>query len=103
LNRDEIVQEFQALGFFANVQEVAGLIGNNVSRLRKLSQVKNSAYYRDEKYLKALKEVNDAEKWGLEYDGHGLLVANEQTIDNQPVASHRSRVIADVENRKTQL
>ena len=50
-NRDAIIQEFQQLGFFANVQDIGGLIANNVNRLRKLSQVKNSAYYRDGKYL----------------------------------------------------
>jgi Kiwa protein KwaB-like len=80
-NRDEIIEEFKTLGFIANVEQISGLIGNNVNRLRKLSQVKNSAYYRDAKYLTALKKVNETEDWGLEYDTHGRLVANEQTIE----------------------
>ncbi len=81
-NRDEIVKEFQSLGFFANAQEIAALIGNNVNRLRKLSQVKNSAYYRDPKYLTALRKVNKSEKWGLNYDGKGCIIADEATIEN---------------------
>ena len=81
-NRDEIVKEFQSLGFFANAQDITTLIGNNVTRLRRLSQVKNSAYYRDPKYLNALRRVNKAEKWGLNYDNKGRIIADEDTIEN---------------------
>lgn len=92
--------KFQELGFFANAQEIGGLIGNNVNRLRKLSQVKNSAYYRDEKYLQALKEINDAEKWGLEYDGKGLLVASEQTIESILKYLNNDRLSSKINNEE---
>jgi hypothetical protein len=81
-NRDEIVREFQILGFFANAQDITILIGNNVIRLRKLSQVKHAAYYRDPKYLKALRKVNESENWGLNYDGKGRIIADEGTIEH---------------------
>ena len=44
--------------------------------------MKNSAYYRDPKYLNALRRVNKAEKWGLNYDSKGRIIADEDTIEN---------------------
>ena len=81
-NRDAIIKEFEQLELFANAQDIAALIGNNVNRLRKLSQVKNSAYYRDPNYLKALKRINKSEHWGLNYDGNGRIIADKDTIEH---------------------
>jgi hypothetical protein len=81
-NRDEIVKEFQSLGLFANADEITRLVGNNLTRLRKLSQVKNSGYYRDPGYLKNLWKVNKSENWGLNYDRGRRIVADENTIES---------------------
>lgn len=42
-NRDEIVKEFSELGLFENATAVSEFVGNNLRRLRRLSQVKKLA------------------------------------------------------------
>lgn len=80
--RDEIVKEFEQLGIFTNAGKIADMIGDNVTRLRRLAQVKNSGYYRDTKYLEALKRLNASEKWGLQYERGGTLTATDATIED---------------------
>jgi YD repeat-containing protein len=80
--RDEIVKEFDQLQIFTDPNKITELVGDNVTRLRRLAQVKNSGYYRDAKYLNALKRLNAGEKWGLQYDGEGKLTATDNTIED---------------------
>ena len=80
-NRDQIVSEFCTLNFFENVGEIGALIGNNMRRLRKLSQVKKSGYYKDPKFLMNLKVINETEGWGLQYSPSGKLLVTEDNIE----------------------
>lgn len=80
-NRDEIVHEFEALGLFKNASAVSELVGNNLRRLRRLSQVKKAGYYNDPNFLKELKKVNEAEGWGIKYSADGKLLVTEEDIE----------------------
>ena len=80
-NRDEIVEEFKALKLFDNAADVSTFVGNNIKRLRRLSQIKKSGYYKDPKFLENLKKVNDEENWGIKYSETGQLLVTEDDIE----------------------
>lgn len=80
-NRDAIVKEFKETDLFVDADEISTLVGNNIKRLRKLSQVKKSAYYKEQDFLRGLKQVNEFEKWGIQYSEDGKLIVTENDID----------------------
>jgi hypothetical protein len=80
-NRDEIVEEFKEENLFVDANEISKLVGDNIKRLRKLSQVKKSGYYKEQQFLKNLNEVNQKEDWGLQYSEEGKLIVTENDID----------------------
>ncbi|RJP89639.1 MAG: DUF4868 domain-containing protein [Desulfobacteraceae bacterium] len=80
-NRDEIVKEFSALGLFEDASAISELVGNNLRRLRRLSQVKKSAYYKDPLFLERLKKVNEEDGWGIKYSPDGKLLVTEDDIE----------------------
>lgn len=80
-NRDEIVEEFHTLNLFDNASEVSILVGDNIRRLRRLSQVKKAGYYKDANFLANLKRVNDEEGWGIKYSADGKLLVTEDDIE----------------------
>lgn len=80
-NRDEIVEEFSSLQLFADASSISSLVGNNIRRLRKLSQVKKAGYFRQEQFLINLKRVNVEEGWGITYSAEGKILVNEDDID----------------------
>lgn len=80
-NRDEIVEEFHTLNLFENATEVSTLVGNNMRRLRRLSQVKKAGYYKDVNFLANLKRVNAKEGWGIKYSADGKLLVTEDDIE----------------------
>ena len=80
-NRDEIVGEFHTMNLFDNASEVSTLVGDNIRRLRRLSQVKKAGYYKDANFLANLKRVNDEEGWGIKYSKDGRLLVTEDDIE----------------------
>ena len=57
-------EEFKKTNLFVNADEISNLVGNNIKRLRKLSQVKKVEYYKEQNFLQSLKQVNEKENWG---------------------------------------
>jgi hypothetical protein len=51
---DAIVEEFKKRELFSDPERILELVGNNIPRLRKLSQVQKSGYYKDENFLQRL-------------------------------------------------
>ncbi len=80
-NRDEIVKDFSKLGLFQDANTISTLVGNNIPRLRRLSQVKKAGYYQDANFLEKLKEVNEEDGWGIQYSPDGRLVVTEENIE----------------------
>ena len=80
-NRDEIVEEFESLSLFKNAKNITKFVGNNMRRLRKLSQVKKAGYYKDKSFLKKLKKVNEKDSWGIKFSEDGKIIVNEEDID----------------------
>ncbi|MBN2747480.1 MAG: DUF4868 domain-containing protein [Bacteroidales bacterium] len=80
-NRDAIVQEFRETNLFVDADEISNLVGNNIKRLRKLSQVKKAGYYKEQAFLQGLKQVNEVEDWGIQYAEDGKLIVTEEDID----------------------
>ena len=80
-NRDEIVKEFSKLGLFQDANTISKLVGNNLPRLRRLSQVKKASYYQDVNFLERLKDINEEDGWGIQYSQDGKLVVTEENIE----------------------
>lgn len=80
-NRDAIVKEFKKTHLFVDADEISNLVGNNIKRLRKLSQVKKAGYYKEQDFLKSLKQINEQESWGIQYSDDGKLMVTEDDID----------------------
>lgn len=91
-NRDEIVQEFKETNLFVNADKISNLVGNNIKRLRKLSQVKKSGYYKEKKFLESLKKVNEEENWGIQYSEDGKLIVTEENIETVLTVLNNSRL-----------
>ena len=79
--RDEIVKEFSKLGLFEDAKTISKLVGDNLPRLRRLSQIKKAGYYQDANFLKRLKDVNEEDGWGIQYSQDGKLVVTEENIE----------------------
>ncbi len=94
-NRDEIVEEFRDASIFEDADEISRLVGNNIKRLRKLSQVKKAGYYRDKNFLLNLKLVNDEEGWGIRYND-GKLCITEDDIDTVLKVLNNDRLTSKV-------
>jgi hypothetical protein len=80
-NRDAIIEEFRKLKIIADVDILREIIGNNMPRLRKISQVKKAGYYADKNYIIRLKMVSETEGWGLEFDEKGHIIIAESNVD----------------------
>lgn len=80
-NRDEIVQEFKDTNLFVDADEISSLVGSNLKRLRKLSQVKKAGYYKDKDFLTKLKQISETEGWGVKYSSDGKLIVDKDDID----------------------
>lgn len=106
-NRDIIIDDLRKRKIFADTKALASLVGNNIRRLRKLSQVKNSAYYQNEDFLNKLKEVNEEDNWGIPYDSKGAIIVNEENIEtilkllnNDRLISKLTDELFDVESKQ---
>lgn len=95
-NRDEIILELHDMNIFADSDSLKNSIGNNIKRLRKLLQVKNAGYYRDENYMNNLKIISDTKKWGLQYDENDKLVVSEDNIDLVLRLLNNNRLASDI-------
>ncbi len=91
-NRDEIIKEFKKTNLFVDADKVANLVGDNIKRLRKLSQVKKSGYYKEQHFLQSLKQVNEAENWGIKYSEDGKLIVTEYNIETILTIFNNSRL-----------
>ena len=91
-NRDEIVEEFKETKLFVDADEISRLVGNNLKRLRKLSQVKKSGYYKEQNFLQNLKKVNEDENWGIKYSEDGKLIVTEEDIETVLTVLNNSRL-----------
>jgi len=80
-NRDLIVEEFKETELFVDADEIKVLVGDNLKRLRKLSQVKKSGYYKDTGFLTKLRQVSKDEGWEIKYSTDGKLIVDEDDID----------------------
>jgi len=91
-NRDEIVEEFKETKLFVDADEISKLVGNNIKRLRKLSQVKKAGYYKEQHFLQSLKQVNTDENWGIQYSDDGKLIVTEDDIETVLTVLNNSRL-----------
>ena len=80
-NRDEIVEDFKKHKIFDDAENVGRLVGDNLRRLRKLSQVKKSGYFKDSNFIQRLINVSEEDGWGLEFTDEGKLKVDEDNID----------------------
>jgi hypothetical protein len=95
-NRDEIVEELRDISIFEDANEISLLVGNNIKRLRKLSQVKKAGYYRDDDFMSNLKIVNEEESWGIRYSSDGKLCITEDDIDTVLKVLNNDRLTSKV-------
>jgi len=80
-NRDNIVAEFSKLQIFKDASQVGSLVGDNLKRLRKLSQVNKSGYFRNSQFLADMQRISKIEQWTIKFDQNGQIVVDEDTIE----------------------
>ena len=97
-NRDEIVREFSDLGLFEDADTVSKLVGNNLRRLRRLSQIKKAGYYQDSGFLENLKVINEEDGWGIRYSANGRLVVTEESIETVLRVLNNDRLTSKINN-----
>lgn len=79
-NRDKVLNEFKQLKLFDDTSKLKEKVGNNIKYLRKISTIKKNGYYKNQNYMKALKVINESEKWGLEIED-GKIKVEDNNID----------------------
>ncbi len=94
--RDQIVAELQGLEVFEDIDSLRDLVGDNMRKLRKLSQIENAGYYRRKDYMQRLKRVSAAKGWGLQYDSNNRLVVTEDKIDLILTLLNNDRLTSDI-------
>jgi len=97
-NRDEIVNEFKNIQIFVDADEITKLVGNNMKRLRKLSQIKKSGYYKEVDFLENLKRVNKDESWGIQYSNNDKIIVTENNIDTVLKVLNNDRLTSKINN-----
>lgn len=80
-NRDEIVEDFKKHKIFDDAENVGRLVGDNLRRLRKLSQVKKSGYFKDSNFIHRLINVSKEDGWELEFTDEGKLKVDEDNMN----------------------
>lgn len=95
-NRDKIVKEFKKIDLFVDADEISRLVGNNIKRLRKLSQVKRSGYYKDKAFLAGLKVTIQQEKWNIKYSSEGKIIITEEDLDDVLTVLNNDRLTSKV-------
>src|SRR5690606_22301284 len=69
--------DFEKLNIFDNVEIIKEFVGSNLHRLRKLSSIRKSGYYKQPDYMQKLIEVNNTEKWELKIAKDKIVVEKE--------------------------
>lgn len=79
-NGDEVLADFEKLKIFDNVDIIKEFVGTNLHRLRKLSSIRKSGYYKQPDYMKRLLKVSAQEKWELKIIKNKIIV-EEDTVE----------------------
>lgn len=80
-NRDDIVEEFKKINLFDDSDRFGTLIGDNTRRLRKLSQVKKSGYYKDTDFIKRTQSVSVKNKLPVKFTADNRFIAEDETVE----------------------
>lgn len=80
-NRDNIVTAFKSTNVFQNPDKISELVGDNMKLLRKLSQVNNSAYWKNSDFIKEMQRISRIEKWTINFDQNSQVLVTEDTIE----------------------
>lgn len=80
-NKETVITEFRDLKIFVDADKLSELVGSNIARLRKLSQIKKSGYYKDSTYLVKLKNIGIKKNWGIEYSNQNEIIVHEENLD----------------------
>lgn len=80
-HRDEIIREFEDLGIFNDTSILKSTIGDNLHRLRRISMVRKSGFYRYPWYMEKLEELNKELSWGLTISEDSVIEVTEDNVD----------------------
>jgi len=78
---EELYRDVHQLRLFRDLDLLTARVGNNQRYLRKIAIVQNLRYYRDVVFLQRMRELNEQENWGVQFEGEQI-VLTAQTIDD---------------------
>jgi hypothetical protein len=102
-NRDNVVAEMEGLRLFHDVAPIMEKCGSNIRYLRKLSTIRNNAYYKNPDFMKKLRTLNATENWGLKIENDRIVVSGENVdlvltlLNNDRLKSPINEEVFDVE------
>ena len=77
---NELLAQFETLGFLSDVSLIREFVGDNLHHLRKLASIRKAGYYQQPDYLKRLIAVSAEEGWGLKVE-KGQIVVEVEMIE----------------------
>ncbi|AKJ28186.1 Kiwa anti-phage protein KwaB-like domain-containing protein [Caldimonas brevitalea] len=95
--RDAVLQEFVDAGIFVDVAPLREAVGTNLPRLRRMSALDRSGYYRDRRFMERLLALNEQEQWGLQVHD-GRIVVTEDNVDTVLLLLNNGRLRSPVNN-----
>ncbi|WKB52466.1 Kiwa anti-phage protein KwaB-like domain-containing protein [Eleftheria terrae] len=93
--RDTVLQELEQAGIFVDVAPLREAVGTSLPRLRRMSALDRSGYYRDARFMQRLLELNEQEQWGLEVH-EGRIVVDEHNVDTVLLLLNNGRLRSPV-------
>ncbi|MCW7539227.1 DUF4868 domain-containing protein [Aquabacterium sp. A7-Y] len=95
--RDTVLQEFEEAGIFVDVTPLREAIGTSLPRLRRISALDRSGYYRDPRFMQRLLELNEQEHWGLQVH-EGRIAVDPDNVDTVLLLLNNGRLRSPVNN-----
>lgn len=93
--RDAVLQEFDEAGIFVDVAPLRDAVGTSLPRLRRISALDRNGYYRDQRFMQRLLELNEQEQWGLVVRD-GRIVVQEDNVDTVLLLLNNGRLRSPV-------
>jgi len=101
-NVNTLLEEFSQLGLVTDVEIIRSKVGTRLSYLRRISMIKNNAYYRRPGFMAQVKAVCLEKKWEIQFEGDKVIVTEANVelllklLNNDRLASLMTEELFDV-------
>ena len=78
----ELYEDLKESKIFVNMDVLERKVGNNLRYFRKMDNIKNLGYYKNEIFLSKFKEINTKRGWNIEINENDEIVITDEKIDD---------------------